>query len=568
MAYQSIEVRKLTPSIGAEIFGVDLAKPLGNQQFQEVHDALMDNLVVFFRDQKMSIDQHKDFGRRFGPLHTHPNAPIEFKDHPEILVIKADEKSKHVAGEEWHSDVSCDAEPPMGSILYLTEVPPDGGDTLFANMYRAYETLSEPIKRMLQGLTALHDSSKAHYYRVKATDRDDIKFPNAEHPVVRTHPVTGKQGLYVNRGFTLRIPQLKRNESDALLEMLYRHIETPEFQCRFKWQKNSVAFWDNRCAQHHAMFDYFPHRRYGHRVTVCGDKPFYQGSVGSAGVAPGREVGRDRRRHPGQQPAIAGAGFRLAHRRAREAHGDAAGHAVLVEDRHGHAVHAHRTRRLGEGKAVAADALERGFQRGALADAEAAQDAAALVVGTEGDPGAAERAHQHRALAIVARRLERHRALRRGRMADRHAAGAQRGEIERPALFAREAAHVRDGGVDQVIDEAHAAGQRQHLVGQPVARLARDARGVAQRDQGMEQPHHGRPRQAGLGGQHRKRRRPPAIERLQHREGAADGLDDGLRHGLCVLRFPSRQHPSPDGTGNRRARSAPARACTAPGRRA
>jgi taurine dioxygenase len=223
----------------------------------------------------MSMEQHKEFGRRFGPLHVHPNAPITFPEHPEILVIKADENSKHVAGEEWHTDVSCDLEPPMGSILYLTEVPPEGGgDTLFANMYRAYDTLSEPIRQMLQGLTALHDSSKAHYYRVKATDRDEIKFPNAEHPIVRTHPVTGRQSLYVNRGFTLRIPQLKRHESDALLEMLYRHIETPEFQCRFKWQPNSVAFWDNRCVQHHAMFDYFPHRRYGHRVTVCGDKPF------------------------------------------------------------------------------------------------------------------------------------------------------------------------------------------------------------------------------------------------------------------------------------------------------
>src|SRR5437879_1478926 len=161
MTYQSIEVRKLTPTIGAEIFGVDLGKPLGNQQFQEVHDALMENLVVFFRDQKMSIDQHKDFGRRFGPLHTHPNAPIEFKDHPEILVIKADEKSKRVAGEEWHTDVSCDLEPPMGSILYLTEVPPEGGgDTLFAHMYRAYETLSQPINHMLQHRPALHASSK------------------------------------------------------------------------------------------------------------------------------------------------------------------------------------------------------------------------------------------------------------------------------------------------------------------------------------------------------------------------------------------------------------------------
>src|SRR5215210_7544345 len=163
MAYQTIDVRKLTPTIGAEIFGVDLAKPLGNQQFQEVHDALMDNLVVFFRDQKMSIDQHKDFGRRFGPLHTHPNAPIAFKDHPEILVIKADEKSKHVAGEEWHSDVSCDAEPPMGSILYMYEPAANGGgDTMFASMYAAYDALSESMKRYLEGLTAIHDSSKAH----------------------------------------------------------------------------------------------------------------------------------------------------------------------------------------------------------------------------------------------------------------------------------------------------------------------------------------------------------------------------------------------------------------------
>src|SRR5215510_3383904 len=276
MSYQTIEVHNSNPHIGAEIRGVDLSKPLGNQQFQEVHDALMDRLVIFFRDQKLSIEQHKDFARRFGKLHMHPASPNVIADHPEVLVIKADDKAKYIAGEDWHSDVSCDAEPPMGSILYLTEVPPNGGDTLFANTYAAYQALSEPIKRMLQGLTALHDSSKAHYYRVKATDRDDIKFPNAEHPVVRTHPVTGRQALYVNRGFTLRIPQLKRHESDALLEMLYRHIETPEFQCRFKWQANSVAFWDNRAVQHHAMFDYFPHRRYGHRVTVCGDKPFYR----------------------------------------------------------------------------------------------------------------------------------------------------------------------------------------------------------------------------------------------------------------------------------------------------
>ncbi len=277
MAYQTIEVKKLSPVIGAEIHGVDLSKDLGNQQFQEIHDALMENCVVFFRDQKMTVDQHKDFGRRFGKLHIHPNAPQEIKEHPEILVIKADENSKHVAGEEWHSDVSCDEEPPMGSILYMHMVPPDGGgDTMFANMYRAYDTLSDPIKQMLTGMTAIHDSGKAHAYRTKATDRAEKAFPRAEHPIVRTHPVTGRQSLYVNRGFTTRIPQLKPNESAALLEMLYRHVETPEFMCRFQWRANSIAFWDNRSAQHHALFDYFPNKRYGHRVTVCGDKPFYR----------------------------------------------------------------------------------------------------------------------------------------------------------------------------------------------------------------------------------------------------------------------------------------------------
>ena len=277
MAYQSIEVRKLSPVIGAEIHGVDLSKDLGNQQFQEIHDALMQNLVIFFRDQKLSVDEHKVFGRRFGKLHIHPNAPQEIKEHPEILVIKADEKSKHVAGEEWHSDVSCDEEPPMGSILYMHTVPPDGGgDTMFANMYRAYDTLSEPIKQMLNDMTAIHDSGKAHSYRTKATDRVDKQFPRAEHPVIRTHPVTGRKGLYVNRGFTTRIVQLKPNESAAMLEMLYRHVETPEFMCRFQWKPNSIAFWDNRSAQHHALFDYFPNKRYGHRVTVCGDKPFYR----------------------------------------------------------------------------------------------------------------------------------------------------------------------------------------------------------------------------------------------------------------------------------------------------
>jgi taurine dioxygenase len=274
MDAQTIEIRKSTPHIGAEIFGADLSEPLGNQQFQEVHDALMDHQVIFFRDQKLSVEQHKAFGRRFGKLVAHPAAPRVLPGHPEIFVIQADEKSERVAGEDWHSDVSCDPEPPMGSILYLTEVPPDGGgDTLFASMYLAYQTLSEPIRKLIDGLTAIHDGE--HVYRGRyGVDDTGKTFPRSEHPMVRTHPVTGKKGLFVNRTFTTRIVGLRKNESDAILEMLYRHVETPEFSVRFKWRPNSIAFWDNRCVQHQALWDYYPNRRYGHRVTVGGDRPY------------------------------------------------------------------------------------------------------------------------------------------------------------------------------------------------------------------------------------------------------------------------------------------------------
>lgn len=274
MSYQSIEVRTLTPSIGAEIFGVDLGGGISNLQFQEVHDALLKHLVIFFRDQTLTPEQHKEFGRRFGKLHIHPASNNVLPEHPEILIIKANEKSKRVAGEVWHSDVSCDPEPPMGSILYMHQPPENGGgDTMFANMYMAYEKLSESMRAFLTGLTAIHDGE--HVYRGRY-NMDDTKktFPRSEHPVVRTHPETGRKALFVNRGFTTHIPQLNRNESDALLSMLYDHAETPEFQCRFKWQKNSIAFWDNRAAMHHAMWDYFPLSRLAHRVTVCGDKPF------------------------------------------------------------------------------------------------------------------------------------------------------------------------------------------------------------------------------------------------------------------------------------------------------
>ena len=276
MTSQSIEVRRLTPAIGAEIFGVDLGGDISNSQLEAIHDALLRHIVIFFRDQKMTPEQHKGFGRRFGKLHIHPAAPGVVPGHPEILVIKADGNSKRVAGEVWHSDVSCDPEPPMGSILYMHRPPENGGgDTMFANMYLAYETLSAPMKRLLEGLAAVHDGE--HVYRGRYGVNDAGKtFPRSEHPVVRTHPETGRKALFVNRGFTTRIKELNQDESDALLTMLCNHAETPEYQCRFKWQPGSVAFWDNRAAMHHAMWDYFPQSRLAHRVTICGDKPFYR----------------------------------------------------------------------------------------------------------------------------------------------------------------------------------------------------------------------------------------------------------------------------------------------------
>jgi taurine dioxygenase len=274
MSYRTIEVRKSTPNIGAEIHGIDLSEPLSDEQFRDVHAALMDNLVIFFRDQKLGLERHKELGARFGKLHFHPAAPRVFPEHPEVFVIKADESSTYVAGEDWHSDVSCDAEPPMGSILYLTEVPPNGGgDTLFANMYLAYDRLSERIRALLDGMTAIHDGEMLYRGRYGNDDAGKV-YPRAEHPVVRTHPVTGRKCLYVNRFFTTRVVGLSKIESDGLLQMLFRHIETPEFQVRFRWQPGSIAFWDNRCAQHRALWDYYPNRRYGHRVTVAGDKPF------------------------------------------------------------------------------------------------------------------------------------------------------------------------------------------------------------------------------------------------------------------------------------------------------
>ncbi len=277
--YQTLRVHKTTPVIGAEIEGVDLSRPLSFDQLTEVQRALAENLVIFFRDQHPSPEQHLAFGRLFGPLHTHPAAP-HAPGHPELMIIQADKNSPRANGEVWHSDVSCDAQPPMGSILYIHTCPPQGGDTLFASMYAAFDALSERMKHYLRGLTAMHDGE--HVYRGTYANlgvQDKPQYPRSEHPVVRTHPVTGREGLFVNRGFTTRILGLPVDESDAILRYLFEHIENPLFQCRFRWQAHSVAFWDNRCAQHKALWDYWPLTRSGFRVTVAGDAPFHQPSV-------------------------------------------------------------------------------------------------------------------------------------------------------------------------------------------------------------------------------------------------------------------------------------------------
>lgn len=274
MGHNAIEIEPLTPRIGAEIRGIDLAD-LDDASFEAAHAALMRHQVVFFRDQVLTVEQHKAVGRRFGELHIHPSSPPP-DGHPEILIVHADENAKRIAGERWHSDVSCDPEPPMGSVLYLWSVPEHGGgDTLFASQYAAYEALSEPLKDLLDPMTATHSGD--HVYRGRYKDRGvddwDKVYPEAVHPVVRTHPVTGRKSLYVNSTFTTRINELNPGESDALLAFLCAHSTQAQFQCRFRWEAGSVAFWDNRCVQHMAMWDYYPEVRSGHRVTIKGDRP-------------------------------------------------------------------------------------------------------------------------------------------------------------------------------------------------------------------------------------------------------------------------------------------------------
>ena len=272
--YKAIRVEKLTPIIGAEIFEVDLSQTLSEQQQLEIHRALAENQVIFFRNQDITKEQHLAFGQLFGDLHIHPAAP-HVEGLPARMKIHADEHSNRANGEGWHTDVSCDEQPPMGSILHIHTCPPYGGDTLFASMYAAYDALSDRMKIYLEGLSAFHDGEPVYrgtYKNFGVADKE--VYPHAEHPVVRTHPVTGRKALYVNRGFTSHLIGVPADESAGVLRYLFDHLENSLFQCRFRWQKNSIAFWDNRCVQHRAMWDYWPNTRSGHRVTIAGERPF------------------------------------------------------------------------------------------------------------------------------------------------------------------------------------------------------------------------------------------------------------------------------------------------------
>ena len=268
-------LQPLTPVIGAEVSDVDLTRPLDDATLAWLQEAWAQHLVLFFRGQPLTLEQHKALGRRFGELHIHPAAP-KGAEHPEILIVHGDDKVEFVAGSLWHSDVSCDRLPPMGSILRIEQVPSCGGDTLFSNMYAAYEGLSDRMQRFLTGLTAIHEGEQYYRGRYGAGTLRDNDYPSAEHPVVRTHPVTGKPALYVNEGFTTRLKDLPIAESDALLAFLFRHCAQPDYQCRFTWRPDSIAMWDNRCTQHLAIWDYYPETRHGYRVTIAGDAPYYE----------------------------------------------------------------------------------------------------------------------------------------------------------------------------------------------------------------------------------------------------------------------------------------------------
>jgi taurine dioxygenase len=273
----SFEVRPLTACIGAEIHGLDLRQDLPDATIAALESALLEHLVLFFRDQAISPAQQIAFSRHFGELLVHPFGPIH-PEHPELIVL--DQARPVGEGTDiWHSDTTYMPHPPLGSVLRALQVPVVGGDTCFANMVAAYDALSPAMQQALEGLRAVHDiavpveralrfgSSKLSVEEARA------QWPPLSHPVVRTHPITGHKALYVNRNATTHIEDLPERENEWLHSFLCDHVRSPSFQCRFRWEPDSIAFWDNRASQHYAIPDY-DERRIMHRTTLIGDRPY------------------------------------------------------------------------------------------------------------------------------------------------------------------------------------------------------------------------------------------------------------------------------------------------------
>lgn len=266
-------VSPLTPRIGAEIAGIDLGEELSAETIAEIRSALLTYKVIFFRDQDITQEQHVAFGRRFGELEVHPITP---KDQPHQEIFHLTTVPPGLQGaDEWHSDVTWRAIPSLGSVLRGCNIPEVGGDTMFADMVAAYEGLSPAMKDWICTLTAVHDGRVFARPQGKTAEEFHKDFPPQEHPVVRTHPETGERALYVNVTFTTHIKGLSAKESGWLLDHLFAQASRPEYQCRFRWRKNSIAFWDNRACQHYAVRDYYPAMRDMERVTIVGDKPFF-----------------------------------------------------------------------------------------------------------------------------------------------------------------------------------------------------------------------------------------------------------------------------------------------------
>ena len=280
----SLTITPLSPALGAQISGVDISRDITAAQRDAIEQALLQHQVLFFRHQPINPEQQARFAARFGDLHIHPIYP-NVPDTPQVLVLDTavtDVRDNAV----WHTDVTFLPTPALGAVLSAKQLPAYGGDTLWASGIAAFEALSAPLRGMLDGLTATHDFAKSFPLERFGTTAEDLarweatrrNNPPLSHPVVRTHPVSGKSALFVNEGFTTRIVDLSPKESDALLSFLFTHITKPEFQVRWRWQQDDVAIWDNRVTQHYANADYLPARRIMHRATILGDKPFYQAS--------------------------------------------------------------------------------------------------------------------------------------------------------------------------------------------------------------------------------------------------------------------------------------------------